>query len=84
MPSNKKRINLTVSDELYARIQRHKEKYGITNDAGACLQLIVQQLNGLDNAEAFAKLIKENTLENLMAISNEGLVIMKETLDKKE
>ena len=41
MPSDKKRINLTVTDELYARIQEYKKEHGVSGDASACLQLIV-------------------------------------------
>ena len=45
MPSDKKRINLTIPDEIYERLQAYKNETGIVNDATACLQLIVQQLN---------------------------------------
>jgi len=50
MPSDKKKINLTVPDEVYDRLQVYKEKNGITNNASACLQLIMQQMcrNGWD------------------------------------
>ena len=46
MPSDKKRINLTIPDELYVRLQAYKNEQGISSDARACLQLIVQQLTG--------------------------------------
>ena len=42
MPSDKKRVNLTIPDDLYQRIQEYKQRQGVTNDASACLQLIVQ------------------------------------------
>lgn len=45
MPSTKKRINLTVPDAIYLRLQSFKSDYGVINDATACLQLITQQLN---------------------------------------
>ena len=48
MSSDKKRINLTVPDELYARLQAYGKETGALTDAGACLQLIVQRLNGLE------------------------------------
>ena len=48
MSSDKKRINLTVPDELYARLQAYRKETGALTDAGACLQLIVQRLNGLE------------------------------------
>lgn len=45
MPTDKKRINLTVSDEVYECLQIYKKTFGIYTDAGACLQLIRQRLN---------------------------------------
>lgn len=47
MPSDKKRINLTVPDAVYQQLQVYKESNGLTNDATACLQLIVQRLRFL-------------------------------------
>ena len=38
MPSDKKRINLTIPDEIYERLQAYKNETGIVNDATACLQ----------------------------------------------
>ena len=49
MPSDKKRINLTIPDNIYQQLQTFKADNGITNDATACLQLIVQQLNAQEN-----------------------------------
>lgn len=48
MPSDKKRINLTVPDELYARLQAYRKETGAPTDAGACLQLLVQRLNDIE------------------------------------
>ena len=44
MPSEKKRINLTVSDEVYEKLQQYKDENGLQNDATACLHLMVLQL----------------------------------------
>lgn len=44
MPSDKKRINLTVPDDIYQEIQWFKTENGIFNDASACVQLIVKGL----------------------------------------
>ena len=41
MPTDKKRINLSIPEEVYERLAKYKKKNGITSDAGACLQLIV-------------------------------------------
>ena len=35
MPSDKKRVNLTIPDDLYQRIQEYKQRQGVTNDASA-------------------------------------------------
>lgn len=44
MPSEKKRINLTFSDEIYQKLQKYKDANGLFQDAPACMQLIVKQL----------------------------------------
>lgn len=48
MPTDKRRINLTIPDAVYERLQTYKERNGIYTDAGACLQLIRQRLNAED------------------------------------
>ena len=47
MASIKKRVNLTVSNQLYDRLQLYRKEKCILSDASACLQLIVQCLNRL-------------------------------------
>ncbi|WP_130868381.1 hypothetical protein [Intestinimonas massiliensis (ex Afouda et al. 2020)] len=83
MPSDKKRINLTVPDPLYERLQQFKEKNGIVNDATACLQLITQQLNSQDQSEVLMNLLRETSLDTLMQLSNDGLAFSKEAFAKK-
>ena len=51
MPSDKKRINLTVPDHIYMQLQEYKVAHGITNDASACMQLIVQQLRAQETTQ---------------------------------
>lgn len=82
MPSTKKRINLTVPDELYNRLQAYKQKNGIEGDASACLQLIVQQLNGLDQTQAMFDLVKQCSVDQLLSLSQSGLVDLKKVLDQ--
>lgn len=84
MPSDKKRINLTVTDEIYDRIQLYKTKYGILNDAGACLQLIVQQLNGLENVERMNKLVQSMNETEIAEISKNGLLAFKEAMNNNK
>lgn len=44
MPSDLKRINLTMPEDIYQLLQIWKDANGIYRDATACLHLIVQQL----------------------------------------
>lgn len=83
MPSDKKRINLTVPDEIYEKLQRYKEENGLTNDATACLQLIVQQLKAQENTKMMMKLLETMSAEQFRKLSDEGLELMKEGLLEK-
>jgi hypothetical protein len=82
MPSDKKRINLTVPDEVYDKLQAYKVKNGITNDASACLQLIVQQLKAQENGELMLRMLQNTSMDTLMQISKEGFTYAKEELTK--
>lgn len=73
MPTTNKRINLTVPEHLYERIVKYKAKNGISSDAAACLQLIVRQLDGLDNAEKMMKMVSRFTEDELHEISKLGI-----------
>lgn len=84
MPSDKKRVNLTIPDELYARLQAYKDEQGISSDASACLQLIVQQLNGLEQSKAMLRLINNCSVEQLNKLSVEGLTLTKSVLEKEQ
>lgn len=84
MPSGKKRINLTIPDELYVRLQAYKNEQGISSDASACLQLIVQQLNGLEQSKAMLRLINNCSVEQLNKLSMEGLTLTKSVLEKEQ
>lgn len=83
MPSDKKRINLTVPDAIYEQLQKYKEENGLANDATACLQLIVRQLKSQENGKIMMKLLQENSVEQLMKMSNEGIVYAKEQLTEE-
>lgn len=72
MPTTNKRINLTLTDNVYARVLAYKQKNGITSDAAACLQLIVRQLDGIDNAERTMQLMSRFTMEEVEQIARVG------------
>ncbi len=80
MPSDKKRVNLTVPDAVYEQLQKYKEENGLANDATACLQLIVLQLKAQKNSKIMMKLLQENSVEQLMKMSHEGVVYAKEKI----
>lgn len=72
MPTTNKRINLTVTDQVYERIEAYKTKNGITSDAAACLQLIVRQLDSIDNLEKMMQIVSRFEPEQLQETINLG------------
>ena len=81
MPTTNKRINLTVPEHIYTRIESYKNKNGIASDAAACLQLIVRQLDGMENTERMMQMVMRFTPEELQQITSigyQGLQLMKE------
>lgn len=82
MPSTKKRINLTIPDEVYKKLRAYMEENGVVSDATACLQLIVQQLRAQENNKIFMQYMQNSSLEQLQAIANDGAVQLKELIDK--
>ena len=51
MPTRKKRINLTVPEEIYKKIQKYRTYCGIQSDAAGCMQMITRQLKEERNGE---------------------------------
>ena len=84
MPSDKKRINLTVPDDLYDRLQRYKARNGLSSDATVCLQLIVRQLNADENSEAIFKLVQGMSFDQLAALSKDGYNELQEGLRQRD
>ena len=82
MPSDKKRINLTIPDEVYERLQAYKNESGIVNDATACLQLIVQQLKAYENNKVIMNFLQNSTLEQLQQADNEGAAQLQDLRNK--
>ena len=83
MPSTKKRVNLTIPDAVYDQLQAYKSRCGITNDASACLQLIVQQLSSQEKMESLMRVAQSLSLEQLTQLSTEGLSLVKQQADKR-
>ena len=83
MPTDKKRINLTIPDPIYQKLLAYKERNGITSDATACLQLVTQQLKAQEESELMLKLLREAPADQLLKLSSQGLSEFKDALDKQ-
>lgn len=81
MPTDKKRINLSIPEEVYERLTKYKKTNGITSDAGACLQLIVRQLDALDQSEAMLAMVRRMGLDELNQLSEQGMSQFKKLAD---
>lgn len=84
MPTTNKRINLTMPDNIYERLLTYKQKNGITSDAGACLQLIVRQLDSIATGEQMMQMMSKFSLDEIKQLSDIGLTELKTIIDKKE
>ena len=84
MPTKKKRVNLSLSDQVYADLQEYKEKTGITNDATCCVLLITKQLHAEKENAAIMEFAKRIPLEELEKLSKLGLAQLKAEADKVE
>lgn len=73
MPTTKKRVNLALSEEVYGKLQQYKERYGITSDAGACVMLIVRQLDAIAESEQMMKMMSKFSKEELQKMSEIGV-----------
>ena len=83
MPSTKKRINLTMSDAIYEKLQEYKEINGISNDAGACLQLIVQQLKSQEQSRMMIKAFMAMSADEVAELSADGARAIRQMLEQK-
>jgi len=84
MPTTNKRVNLTLSDDVYEKLQSYKQKSGLSSDATACLQLVVLQLQAQETNEQLLRAMRNMSLEQLTAISSEGLSFIKDELKKEK
>ena len=84
MPSTKKRINLTVPDSVYEQLQVYKEQNGLSNDATACLQLIVQQLKAQEESRLMKQIMQKFSADQLLRLSKEGYDYYKEVMEGQD
>ena len=83
MPSDKKRINLTVPDNIYEQLQAYKEEQGLMSDATACLQLIVRQLKVQEQEKTIWKLMRDMPAQEYMEASKVGFELLQTEAKKK-
>lgn len=81
MPTDKKRINLSIPEDVYERLTKYKKLNGISSDAGACLQLIVRQLDAIDHSEAMLAMVRRIGLDELNQLSEQGMTQLKTIAD---
>lgn len=84
MPTSNKRVNLTLTDDIYERLQEFKKKNGIISDATACLQLVVLQLQAQETNEQLLSLMKNMSLDQLNEISSEGFSFIKDKINDEK
>ena len=84
MPTDKKRVNLTIPEDVYARLQAYRTKYAIATDAGACLQLIIRQLDSIENGEQMMQIMSRFNMDELKELSDIGLASLKLAIDSKK
>ena len=82
MPSDKKRINLTVPDNIYHKLLQYKEDNGLTSDATACLQLIVQQLKSQENSKALFRMMATITEDDYRVMAQDGYATIQDLMNK--
>ncbi len=82
MPSNKKRVNLTIPDAIYEQLQIYKEQSGLFNDATACLQLIIQQLKAQEMDKIMIEFMRKSSADQISQITGESISLLKEAIDK--
>lgn len=84
MPSTKKRINLTVPDNIYEMIQDYKQENGLESDATACLQLIVRQLKSLQDGKTILNFITNTPIDVLVSGAHDGFEVIQAELAKQQ
>ncbi len=73
MPTQKKRVNLALSEQVDEKLQRYKSKNGISSDAGACVMLITRQLDAIEENERMLQMLSKFTPEELQQLSDSGM-----------
>lgn len=81
MPTTKKRVNLSLPDVVYEQLQKYKEQYGITNDATACLQLVVQQLKANEQTQFLIKTFMALSADEVAKLSADGSRALRKMLE---
>ena len=81
MPTTNKRINITIPEQVYDRLQNYKQKNGVTSDAAACLQLVIRQLDSIENGERMMQMVSRFTEEELQHLTSLSVPFVKQLAD---
>jgi len=84
MPTKNKRVNLAIPDAVYERLLKYKEKNGVTSDAGACLMLIVRQLDAIEESEKMMDMMSRFSMDELQKLSTLGLAMIQQETQKND
>lgn len=84
MPSTNKRVNLTIPPDVYERLKQYMQETGELSDAGACLHLVVQQLNAYGNNKMFTTFISKMSNDALKKISDDGIDTIKSIVENQK
>lgn len=84
MPSEKKRVNLTIPDDVYQKLQEYKKENALENDATACLQLVILQLRAQENTKILMNAFRNVSKEDMLKMSNEGLETFYSEIEKQD
>ena len=84
MPSTNKRVNLTIPPDVYERLKQYMQETGELSDAGACLHVVVQQLNAYENNKMFTTFISKMSNDALKKISDDGIDTIKSIVENQK
>lgn len=84
MPTTKKRISITIPEEVDARLQEYRKKYAIATDSAACLQLIIRQLDSIASGEQMMQLMSRFNMDEIRELSDIGLATLKTAMEAKK
>ena len=84
MPTTKKRVNLTIPDDVYDELQEYKQENALDSDATACLQLVKLQLRGQKTSKIMLEAMSKMSRKDVIKLSQEGLNFALDELEQSK